>query len=353
MALSQSLPRNRITLRRYADRGTLELRQRTTFARSPMVLAHDGLTVKARVAQITESVNNNPLVNISIDGIPAGVRLSYGEMRHLCGGVIEGLASEDRTVLLENSLASWLAIFERDTGLAIRINGVDDRTEFDAAHSFHMTLEIDHGTGDRQSHIIPLLLNEASLAILLPALEKFRRKNPLVESVSLACRLCLLAKKYDLNTLKSIRPGDVIVLHRHEEDGFLVIENSLQLPVQRNGQTLVVDGPLQAINNNARPIMPQEDISKEETERSDFPSEEAEQKPGAIDDIKVTLQISAGEIAIQINKLRDLTEGSVIELPAAQAGDVELVVNGQKIGEGVLVTIGEVQAVEVTRLAVK
>ena len=389
MVSARSTHNPRIRLPKSISHAALRLRQESIFPRHPMTFIHDGWRANCQLGfadpfkpdQSSQTKPNPdlPWMIASIDGLEVAVQLSYGQMRLLMGDPIEGLGSTDQALLLENHLAPWLDLVEQQSGLAVRLQNVQDTKPASLDHGFaldiQLTSEEDAAQNAAQTVSLRLAISLDGLEAILPYLASLRAKATDLETLCLKGRYCLFSKAYDLQTLKALQVGDGIFLPAHDDNALLYIEQSLIFPVRREGQQLVVTGPQTSPPNNKRLDMSDDDFWDQSKRSSrtvlwDEDDEDEKHEDAAnssnltldandqtnamsdLDDISVTLSIQAGEITLPIGRLRELTKGSLIEM-TGMSGDVDLIVNGKKIGEGVLVSIGDGQAVEITRLGKK
>ena len=83
------------------------------------------------------------------------------------------------------------------------------------------------------------------------------------------------------------------------------------------------------------------------------PEDKETNKNALFDDIPIRITIELGSVIIDIKKLEELGEGSIIELDKLAGEPVGILANGQKIGTGEVVVIDENFGVRVVQIFTK
>ncbi|RMS56939.1 Type III secretion component, partial [Pseudomonas syringae pv. aceris] len=135
--------------------------------------------------------------------------------------------------------------------------------------------------------------------------------------------------------LRSLLPGDVVMLDTLADAQVLLrLGRHCQTVVRRQGDTLVWQGAL-------RPGSPA--FSPYPFDRNDPMSEMSTDADldASLDDLPLTLICQLGSMELTLAQLREMAPGSVLPFTSQAHDEVDLMVNGRRIGRGELVTIGD------------
>lgn len=88
-----------------------------------------------------------------------------------------------------------------------------------------------------------------------------------------------------------------------------------------------------------------------EKNTSEKPASSSKEAIRHVDDIPLTISIEVGRLEMTVKKLSDLQPGNLLELDPNPENDVDLVINGSRVGRGELLRIGENLAVRVLELS--
>ncbi|EFO31931.1 putative surface presentation of antigens (spoa) protein [Roseibium sp. TrichSKD4] len=282
------------------------------------------------------------VVNFLLNETDATISVSQVDLERLCQTPLFGLSGVEQALIVEDSAGAWVERFEKATGMSVRTTEVLPANE--ASRDFQYTCNLSirwlDNKGNQAETLASLSLSDEALEHLTSLLEKQRSKNDVIEDVRLNCCNTISLEGICLEELKKVAVGDAIVLGELDEFRGVLVEGRMVFPALQEGSELIIDGDLQEISANG----PTEMTNKAGEENM------GEGAAGKVDEIKVNLVVSAGELQLPIGELRELETGSVLRLPVGQPGNVNLMVNGQKIGEGVLVTISGQTAVEISKL---
>lgn len=125
-----------------------------------------------------------------------------------------------------------------------------------------------------------------------------------------------------LGELRSLRPGDVLML----EPGpglLLELAGRLQARCQYQGEVLRLQEALQA------PLLHMENTMTDVDAAA------------ALDDLPLKLVCQVGSLELTLAQLRELGAGSLLQLNTPGVDNVDLMVNGRRVGQGQLVKIGD------------
>lgn len=99
-----------------------------------------------------------------------------------------------------------------------------------------------------------------------------------------------------------------------------------------------------------------EEESPEEEEEESFVEEEVEEEEApremtSLNNVPLTVRIEAGHLRMKASELLQLQPGNLLTLPQKEEPLVDLVVQGQCIGQGELIRVGEVIGVRILHLS--
>lgn len=138
--------------------------------------------------------------------------------------------------------------------------------------------------------------------------------------------------------LASLRPGDVVLLNRPLDGLHLAVAPSLLADVREQDDGYVIGS---AWYIDERREVPVQEINAE-----------TESVPSVmLDQLTVPVVCEVGRLTMSMVDLKALKPGSVLSMSRRADQAVDLMVNGQKIGQGELVRLDDVLGVRVTRLA--
>ncbi len=179
-----------------------------------------------------------------------------------------------------------------------------------------------------------------------------------------------------LSEWKSIQLGDCILLDR----SFLHPENlEGQVLLQLNGKTLlrakmkqktlkILEFPhVDEVDRMYSNSKDEDESPEEETEEVEIEEEEIEEvteweeedpiteeisktTPISTQDIPIQLIVEIGKIRMSMEKFLQLEPGNFLEIPVSPENGVDITVNGQLVGRGELVRMGEVMGVRIMEL---
>ncbi|QAV82121.1 hypothetical protein ES964_26980 (plasmid) [Klebsiella pneumoniae] len=153
--------------------------------------------------------------------------------------------------------------------------------------------------------------------------------------------LAMVAGRQSLpyRTLARLRPGNVVMLTRP----------SRGIEAVYAGQPLACAGVDQSHWVCRQRIAPYGSLSRQEN--VDMIPDQTGSPETALDALTLTLECWLGEVRLTLAELQRLTPGTVLGVAPVRQECVELRINGQRIGSGELVELGEGLGVRITRLA--
>ena len=131
-----------------------------------------------------------------------------------------------------------------------------------------------------------------------------------------------------LAELRSLLPGDVVMLDAWPDRQVrLRLEDQWQARVQRDGLHLQLLEP---------PITELATKEPHMSEQGTGPSLDTR-----LDELQLKLVCQVGSVELTLAQLRELGEGSVLQLTPSMQDGVDLLINGRRVGQGQLVKLGD------------
>lgn len=188
-------------------------------------------------------------------------------------------------------------------------------------YALHLALALTFG--NQPTMHAQLDLSEGAAVLLAQLLEQHAplEPDPLPD---LRQTLAVVAgqQHLSLGELRSLRPGDVLML----EPGpglLLELAGRLQARCQYQGEVLRLQEALQA------PLLHMENTMTDVDAAA------------ALDDLPLKLVCQVGSLELTLAQLRELGAGSLLQLNTPGVDNVDLMVNGRRVGQGQLVKIGD------------
>lgn len=189
----------------------------------------------------------------------------------------------------------------------------------------------------------PIILG-AEMAVLDQIMRPWPTLAQSVDAVQLPLTLRLGATGLSLGALRSLQPGDAVLMEHHRgrhRMGKLVVADSMLAPAAWNGQGWTLEGGLKPARTDREDWL----------STSDMPEQGAGAPEAAQEDqIPVRLCFDLGRLDMPLGEIRQLAAGSVIELPGTLDTPVSLTVGGRAIGTGELVDIQGRLGVRIVRI---
>lgn len=238
-------------------------------------------------------------------------------------------------LLLELALAGPLSRLEAALGETVRL--VDVKQAAPAPDQLRVGLDCAY---DGEPFAGCLLLPHDAVPVL-QRLARQRRTGPTVEPpLVLAVRLGLA--RLDLTTLRSLAPGDAVLVERPAEGRAAIVVGERRVALGHlTGTKLTLEAAPQ----------PARAIGLEDWTMADDPLGGIDPEDASLDELRITLVFELGRKTATLAEVRGLAKGHVIELGPLAEQQVSVLANGRRIGQGELVQVGEAMAVRLTRLA--
>ena len=298
---------------------------------------------------------------LSVNGHQARIALSWGAARRVAGVSLENASETDCALLLEEAMSDWLDAVESQTGLALRYNGLQR-----GAKDLPSLLPISVRAEIRaEGHAAPLRLNlpvdlsPAAAAALVPALQKLR-KPPSPDHLLLRVAVEVDSMRLTLAEMKSLRPGDALVLDDLPDTGRVLVESqfaALAKPNRAAGpHSWVLETGFTPRNPEASTSeAPASHFDRVSMTSSDTPPSPNEARPettqiDGFDAMELRLSFRLGETLMTLADLRRTGPGTIITLDRPDGALVDIVINGQIVGSGEIIAVAGQRAIEIRSL---
>ncbi len=284
-------------------------------------LDRDGLTVG--FCAPPAEVNGAPWVTGEVNGAPFSVQTNWGDLRRLVGLPVEGLSASDAALLIEEKLAPHLERLETQTGLSFRLTGMADRPSQDA-----VCVGCEGGGFCYRMAVPPQAMRLIQKA--------FPVQEPSgLNTLPVVLRTEIAGLNIPVSDLRSLAQGDAIVIEPDAELLGLIVQDNHRASARWSDKGLELTSEIMRIKIG---------------EHLGMASETTEPPVAEVDELDVRISVRAGEALMTLKDLKSLGKGSILPLAQPKDDSVDLVVNGQKIGRGQLVTVGGTRAVEILDL---
>ncbi len=256
-----------------------------------------------------------------------------------------------RALWLEYALLEWIEPLEGHLGQPIQLLG--DAPESEAGLPIRLPLRLEV---DGQACRLSLSLGVATARTLLPLLDEHCPGTP-TSCSALPLPLQWIAGYQDLTLaeLRSLTPGDVVLLERPESTLAVAGRLMIRVAEKRGGLHLAV--PPAAWHDGVLDTSPVPANNDNPQRRSDD-MEDDSRKPApprldgaTLDRLPVRLVCELGRLELSLGEFRELDQGSVLPLSRPAENAVDIVVNGRHMGRGRLVEIGDSLGVQIVRLS--
>ncbi|PIS01304.1 MAG: hypothetical protein COT84_03030 [Chlamydiae bacterium CG10_big_fil_rev_8_21_14_0_10_35_9] len=154
-------------------------------------------------------------------------------------------------------------------------------------------------------------------------------KLPVTESLNLNFKALIAETAVSENILETITPGDVILLDKtyydsklHQGFVLLQLENTPLFQAKLKQDKIKIIGP----------AFSEEELNEE------------------VQDLPLNLHVEIGSFKIPFKQLMTLEEGETIDLPHNIEQDIDLTLNGNYLGKGELIKVGEAFGIRVTEM---
>ncbi|PZO67385.1 MAG: hypothetical protein DI498_03360 [Paracoccus denitrificans] len=300
-----------------------------------------------------------------LNGAPFAAALRWATARKLTQVALESATSDDAALLIEDGLTDVLDQLEDVMAGAIRLHAFGPTEGARINDAISVTLRVmipdEDGTPARK-FIVPLRMSPDATRMFAAALGPWSRPRSADLPLRLRVRAEIAAATLDLVDLRSLAPGDAVLMGRAGDAAQIVIENQFVAPAepgQRPGEWRLTAPFRPATPPAGPPDVPTTGSHMTDPSQSDPKPVPADgqtqsQAPRAplddLDALQVTLSVRFGETTVPLADLRRAGPGAVFVLDRPDSSVVELVVNGQIVGTGELVSVAGQRAVEIKTL---
>ncbi|MFK4719549.1 type III secretion protein Q [Bradyrhizobium niftali] len=252
-----------------------------------------------------------------------------------------------RSLLLELALEPWLAALEIVLARNLQLIRVEDATAKDPYLEFDVTFG-PLAAKARLFLFAPLDgLVPSAFRVLGELIGQLPRDLGKISSelpVVIAREIGSL--RAPIKLLRQAQPGDAllpeVIPFAHGQ--LILAADKLWAPAQVAGDRLILRGPFRL---QSHPLRYANMTISPQAEQAISPSE------ADIDSVEITLVFECGRWPIPLGTLRSINEGHVFELGRQVDGPVDIVANGQLIGRGDIVRVGEALGIRLlSKLAV-
>lgn len=308
------------------------------------------------IASLTPNTSKDikgPWLDFEINDHPAIVQLNWNTVRRIVGIPLEAADKEDAALVFEDSLSPWLDEIEEILGLSIRLKSfatIKKKSEL----ALYLPVAI-RTVGlsakgqpiDQKTHM--LLSPEAAKAI---ANGQYAHLSPRKNLEKVCVRICLelQSSQLTLAELHSLSVGDALLLETDKSSARLMVENQYQATVKHvSGNEWQLAESLaprvQKIPDNiGNTTMDETNPKPEQNTPKDEPIVQS------FDDIEVRMSFRLGEKMVALSELKTLAPGANILLDQSDGSQVDIVVNGQVIGKGEVISVSGQRAIEIRKL---
>ena len=339
-----------------------------------------------------------PWLALSLDGAPAAVALPWSLIRRITGQPLEAATPDDAALLVEDALTGWLDAAEDALGLSLRFAQVT-RDLPQIADPVALSLGIEIAGSQPSRHRLRLMLSSAAADALARALAHWDRPRGALPGLSLRLRIEIDGTPITLAELESLAPGDALLLPGDvtERQPVAIVEGALAAPVAPvpgggwrlaapfaprppQGAAWPTHAPTQLPNTfiprtdamtepgtdpalatnaasttNAAPAaqdpqQPQPAAPPRPDPAAGDQPREGDSQLAAIDALELRLSFRVGEALMPLAELRRAGVGTIVTLDRPDGAPVDIVVNGQVVGTGQIVTVAGQKACEIRTL---
>ena len=259
---------------------------------------------------------------------------------------IADIAPDDLSLVIEFILSPLLDNFEKVVGPQTAIIPIAFPTKYQNSTLLEAVIHIDNSDDLYGLWIDAPEDDVAYWREILNVQRLMQVENDVGESILDNRRIIPLALQYrsiglSLGQLNELEKGDVVLFDKYLDEETLEIcagghcvwevkDDNGAFSIQ--GTETLQNNTLNTIDCNGRTIM------------SDANS------MGTIEDIPIVVTFEIGRKEITVKELRNLQEGAVVEFPNVTDQKIHIMANGQEVGWGSLVRIGESLGVKINRI---
>ncbi|WP_122593369.1 type III secretion system cytoplasmic ring protein SctQ [Pseudomonas viridiflava] len=239
---------------------------------------------------------------------------------------------QNEALLLEQAWLGWIEPLEAILGEPLQVvPWAADPT----ARCLGVTLEVH--IADFPAARVELRMNSVAADHVAALLERYAMSD---QGALQALRLVMSAEAghapLRVDELRSLAPGDVVMLDTLPDDQVrLRIGQHLQAHARRSGRSLEWCGPWSGSDPDPSTAthFNRNDAMNEPTVMPDLDV--------SLDALPLTLVCQLGSVELTLEQLRAMAPGTLLPLASSGQDEVDLMVNGRRIGRGELVRIGD------------
>ncbi|RMN90927.1 Type III secretion component [Pseudomonas coronafaciens pv. coronafaciens] len=235
-------------------------------------------------------------------------------------------------MLLEQAWLSWIEPLEALLSESVRV--VPCAASQPCRHLMKVAIEVRPDNHSAQALNLYLDADSASRVIELLEQHVACARAPL-EGLRLALSVEAGQAPLTCAELRSLLPGDVVMLDTLPDAQVqLRLGHHCQTVARRQRDALVWQGALRPGNSGLPPYTyDRNDLMSELSTDADLDT--------SLDDLPLTLVCQLGSVELTLAQLREMAPGSLLPLAGLAHDEVDLMVNGRRVGRGELVTIGD------------
>lgn len=318
------------------DQSRIALLNRLLRRSQPMGIEEGRLRAAMTFAPAPAVSPDMPWLNMTVDGEPAALGMSWALVRQMSGQNLEALPPEDAGLLLEEALGTALDLVESNYGVSIQFDSIGDAALDGLIVGFRCRVQA-VGQGFPTQHL-PLKLSDALAQKLADRLRPVDDAEDPLNPLHLCLRAEVATLVLRLSELRSLQPGDALLLPNDLTRALLLEQQFYATAEQDPSGQITFTGPF-------RPRRP---LGNGETKMND----QAPENPTvpSFDDVEVRLSIQAGDTLVTLQELRAMGPGTMLTLDQPDGNVVDLAVNGQIIGKAELTSVNGQRAVEIRTL---
>ncbi|SFQ08275.1 type III secretion protein Q [Bradyrhizobium sp. Ghvi] len=252
-----------------------------------------------------------------------------------------------RSLLLELALEPWLAQLEIALARNLQLIGVVDAT----SKGPYLELDVTFGPLAAKAHLFLFAPLDGLVPSAFRALGELVGQLP-VDLGKISSELPVViareigSLRAPIKLLRQAQRGDAllpdVIPFAHGQ--LILTADKLWAPAQVAGDRLILRGPFRL---QSHPLRYANMTIRPEAEQALPPSE------ADIDCVEIPLVFECGRCSIPLGTLRSINEGHVFEFGRPVDGPVDIVANGQLIGRGDIVRVGEALGVRLrSKLAI-
>lgn len=275
-------------------------------------------------------------VHLSLDGAALMLQLPTDAVEVLTLGNLspEQLKGLTGSMLVELALLELIEPLEQLSGHTLH---VVDGPRADQPTTYPLSMMWQVHIAEHSPWAVPLHLSAEAARLVARLLEQYiSAEAHALTPLHLPLTVDGGEAQLNIAELRSLRPGDVVMLDDWPQAQVrLVLDGRLQARAERNGATVtLLEQPIAVT------------LTKEHRMTESVVSASQSQAPGSeldatLDQLPLKLVCQVGSVELSLAQLRELGEGSLVQLSPQLDDRVDLMVNGRRLGQGQLVKIGD------------